>query len=159
MTKNLMLLTLIVLLGGCSKKEEAPPPAPVPAPAPAPVPTPAPAPAPSATTVAPTAQPSAPTAEPSASSTAPDAAILAKGEEVYRKTCTACHQAGIAGAPKIGDKTEWSARIAKGKATLDLHAIKGFTGAKGTMPPKGGNMALSDDDVRAAVDYIVSKAQ
>jgi cytochrome c5 len=85
--------------------------------------------------------------------------VLAKGEEVYNKTCATCHQAGIAGAPKLGDPAAWSARLAQGNATLYEHSIKGFTGATGTMPPKGGNMALSDDEVRAAVDFMVSKVK
>ena len=70
-----------------------------------------------------------------------------------------CHGSGAAGAPKIGDKADWGPRIAQGKATLYEHAIKGFNGSKGAMPPKGANPALSDDEVKAAVDYMVSKAQ
>ncbi len=77
------------------------------------------------------------------------------GEEVYQLACTACHGAGIAGAPKTGDKTAWAPRIAQGAATLYEHAIKGFK----TMPAKGGQSALSDDEVKAAVDYQVAKAK
>jgi cytochrome c5 len=68
-----------------------------------------------------------------------------------------CHQTGAAGAPMVGSKADWAPRIAQGKATLYEHAIKGFQGKTGTMPPKGANPALSDDDVKAAVDYLVKK--
>lgn len=82
-----------------------------------------------------------------------------KGKSVYDSTCVACHGAGIAGAPKFGDKAAWKPRIAQGKDTLYQHALKGFQGKSGVMPPKGGNTALPDADVKAAVDYMVSKAQ
>ncbi|MFL6624061.1 MAG: c-type cytochrome [Sulfurifustaceae bacterium] len=82
-----------------------------------------------------------------------------KGKSIYDGTCVACHAAGVAGAPKFGDKAAWKPRIAQGKDTLYQHAIKGFQGKTGMMPPKGGNTALPDADVKAAVDYMVSKAQ
>ena len=69
----------------------------------------------------------------------------------------ACHGAGVAGAPKIGDKADWGPRIAQGKDTLYTHATQGFTGKKGTMPPKGGAANLSDEEVKAAVDYMVAR--
>jgi cytochrome c5 len=77
------------------------------------------------------------------------------GEEVYNLACTACHGAGIAGAPKTGDKAAWAPRIAQGAATLYEHSIKGFK----AMPAKGGNPSLSDDEVKAAVDYQVAKSK
>ncbi len=77
------------------------------------------------------------------------------GENTYKSACLACHAAGIAGAPKIGDKGAWGARIAKGRPTLYEHALKGFNG----MPAKGGNTALADVDVKAAVDYLVAQAK
>ncbi|MFQ6024120.1 MAG: c-type cytochrome [Acidiferrobacterales bacterium] len=80
---------------------------------------------------------------------------VAGGKETYETACQVCHAAGVAGAPKFGDKAAWKDRIAKGKDTLYEHSIKGFN----AMPPKGGNMSLSDDDVKAAVDYMVSKVQ
>jgi cytochrome c5 len=80
------------------------------------------------------------------------------GQAVYTQTCVACHGTGLAGAPKIGDKADWGPRIAKGKASLYEHAIKGFTGSKGTMPPKGGS-PRPDSDIKAAVDYMVSQAK
>lgn len=77
------------------------------------------------------------------------------GENTYKSACLACHAAGIAGAPKTGDKGAWGARIAKGKPTLYEHALKGFNG----MPAKGGNTALADVDVKAAVDYLVAQVK
>lgn len=87
------------------------------------------------------------------------AADADKGKKVYGSTCSLCHAAGVAGAPKAGDKAAWSPRIAQGKDTLYKHAINGFTGKTGAMPPKGGNATLSDDDVKAAVDYMVGLAK
>jgi cytochrome c5 len=65
-----------------------------------------------------------------------------------------CHAAGVAGAPKPGDKADWGPH-AQGKDTLYKHAIEGFNGAKGAMPARGGNAKMSDEDVKAAVDYMV----
>ena len=79
------------------------------------------------------------------------------GEGIYKAGgCAACHSAGIAGAPKSGDKAAWAPRIAQGKPTLYEHAIKGYIGKAGAMPAKGGNSALADADVKAAVDYMVA---
>jgi len=77
------------------------------------------------------------------------------GKKLYESACAVCHSAGIAGAPKFGDKAAWKARIAQGEATLVTHAIKGFQGKAGMMPPKGGSSA-SDDDIKAAVRYMVA---
>jgi len=83
-------------------------------------------------------------------------ALVAKsGEEVYNGACVACHGAGIAGAPKTGDKALWAPRIAQGINVLYEHSIKGFKG----MPAKGGQAALSDDEVKAGVDYQVAKSK
>jgi cytochrome c5 len=82
-----------------------------------------------------------------------------KGKAVYDSTCAACHATGVAGAPKLGDKAAWKDRVAKGNATLYEHAIKGFQGKAGFMPPKGGNASVPDADVKAAVDYMVSKSK
>ena len=85
-------------------------------------------------------------------------AVVAKaksGEEVYNGACVACHGAGIAGAPKTGDKAIWAPRIAQGQNVLYEHAIKGFK----AMPAKGGQVALSDDEVKASVDYQVAKSK
>lgn len=80
------------------------------------------------------------------------------GKKVYDASCVACHGSGVAGAPKTGDKAAWAPRLAQGKETLYEHAIKGFQGKTGFMPPKGGSSA-SDEEVKAAVDYMASLAQ
>jgi cytochrome c5 len=74
-----------------------------------------------------------------------------KGKTVYDSACAACHAAGVAGAPKFGDKAAWAARIKSGMDTLYASALKG----KGAMPSKGGNPGLGDAEVKAAVDYMV----
>jgi cytochrome c5 len=76
------------------------------------------------------------------------------GKKLYDTVCVACHAAGIAGAPKTGDKTAWKPRIATGKETLYNSALHG----KNAMPAKGGSSA-ADADVKAAVDYLVSQAK
>jgi cytochrome c5 len=78
------------------------------------------------------------------------------GEEVFKQACQACHGAGVAGAPKYGDAAAWGPRIAKGTDTLHKHAIEGYQGPAGFMPPKGGATHLSDKSIMNAVDYIVS---
>jgi cytochrome c5 len=82
-----------------------------------------------------------------------------KGEHVYKGTCAMCHGTGAGGAPLFKSKDDWAPRIAQGKDTLYAHALGGFTGNKGTMPAKGGNPSLSDDDLKAGVDYMVSMAK
>lgn len=115
-----------------------------------------------AASASPSGNAAAAAAGPGASASAPGAAVTTAsaggGEDTYNKTCMACHGTGAAGAPKIGDKADWGPRVAQGKQTLYDHAIKGFTGQKGAMPPKGGAAQLSDDEVKAAVDFMVSKA-
>jgi cytochrome c5 len=81
------------------------------------------------------------------------------GKSVYESACVACHGAGLAGAPKIGDKAAWAPRVAQGMATLEQHAIAGFQGSTGVMPAKGGRMDLSDEAVRAAVEYLASQSR
>jgi cytochrome c5 len=81
------------------------------------------------------------------------------GEEVYNQACVACHGAGIAGAPKFADKGAWAARIAQGADTLHKHAIEGYQGKGGFMPPKGGRTDLSNQSVINAVDYMVNAAK
>lgn len=104
----------------------------------------------------------APKAEAPAAAPAPVADAAAdggKGLDVFKKTCVMCHQTGVAGAPKLGDKPDWAPRIAQGPDLLYKHAIEGFSGDKGAMPAKGGNPSLSDADVKAAVDYIVAQGR
>ena len=86
-------------------------------------------------------------------------AALKSGDEVFQQVCSACHGAGIAGAPKAGDKAAWGPRVAKGKDTLYDHALKGFTGSSGVMPAKGGRADVSDDLVKAAVDHMLDMAK
>jgi cytochrome c5 len=81
------------------------------------------------------------------------------GEEVYKQVCTMCHGAAVAGAPKTGDKAAWGPRIAQGIDTLHMHALQGYQGQKGFMPPKGGRVDLSDGEITSAVDYIVAQAK
>ncbi|MEX0960702.1 MAG: c-type cytochrome [Burkholderiales bacterium] len=75
------------------------------------------------------------------------------GAKTYQSYCTVCHGAGIAGAPKTGDKAAWEPRIAQGKETLYASAING----KNAMPPKGGALNAPDADIKAAVDYMVER--
>jgi cytochrome c5 len=81
------------------------------------------------------------------------------GEELFQQTCSACHAQGIGGAPKAGDKAAWGPRIAKGKDTLYQHALNGFQGSAGLMPPKGGRTDAPDTLVKQAVDYMLGLVQ
>lgn len=127
---SMTLTAAVLLLAACGKTD-----APAPAPAPAPVAA-APAPAPAA----------------------PAAPENTVGKSVYGKTCSMCHAAGVAGAPKPGDKADWGPRIAQGKDTLYKHALEGFTGNKGMMPARGGAATLGDDEVKAAVDFMADQS-
>lgn len=77
------------------------------------------------------------------------------GEAIYNQACMACHMTGAAGAPIKGDNDAWGARLEQGMETLYDHSINGFN----AMPAKGGNMSLSDNDVKAAVDFMVDAVQ
>lgn len=125
-TSALAIVALTLFLTACGDKKQADTAAPAPAPATAP-----------------------------AAATAPVAENTV-GKSVFGKVCAMCHAAGVAGAPKPGDKADWGPRIAQGNDTLYKHALEGFTGAKGMMPPRGASTTLSDDEVKAAVDYMVS---
>lgn len=85
-------------------------------------------------------------------------AELQDPKAIHDGVCAACHGQGIAGAPKTGDAAAWDARIGKGMDTLVQHAVQGFQGEAGYMPPKGGNANLSDEQVRAAVQYMVEQS-
>jgi cytochrome c5 len=126
-TSLVLAVSLAALLSACGKQESAAPEAPAPE-----VAAPAPAPAPE-----------------------PVVAENVLGKSIFNKTCALCHAAGVAGAPKPGDKADWGPRIEQGNDLLYKHAMEGFTGAKGMMPARGGNAALTDDEVKAAVDYMV----
>lgn len=129
-------LTLAVLLSACGKEESAATQAPAPA-------------APEAAAPAPAAPEAA----------APAMAENELGKSIYNKTCALCHGVGAAGAPKPGDKADWEPRIAQGTDMLYKHALEGFTGAKGVMPARGGAASLKDDEVKAAVDYMVAQSK
>lgn len=112
---------------------------------------------------APPAAGSAPAAAPVAASAGAPAAVAAAsspsaagakpdGKKIYDSGCVACHGAGVAGAPKLGDKAAWAPRLKTGMEALYTAAIKG----KGVMPPKGGNPTLSDADVKAGVDFMIA---
>jgi cytochrome c5 len=81
------------------------------------------------------------------------------GKSVFGKVCAMCHAVGAAGAPKPGDKADWGPRIAQGNDVLYKHALEGFTGTKGMMPARGANAALTDDEVKAAVNYMADQAR
>ena len=95
---------------------------------------------------------------PAAAATAPVKTAAIDGQKVYTANCAACHAAGVANAPKFGDKALWAPRIKQGTAVLYEHALKGFAGKVGVMPAKGGSSA-SDDEVKAAVDYMAGAAK
>ena len=99
---------------------------------------------------------SKPTVE-TAAEPAPVAAALT-GPQVYNAACIACHSAGIGGAPILGDAAAWAPRIAQGDDVLAQNAIKGFTDI-GYMPPKGGRMDLSDQEVLDAVTYMIAQSK
>lgn len=82
-------------------------------------------------------------------------AIAADGKAVYDKTCAVCHAAGVANAPKLGDKAAWAPRAATGKDALLASVVKG----KGAMPPRAGAADLKDDDFKAAIDYMLAAAK
>lgn len=79
------------------------------------------------------------------------------GEAVFKGACFACHDAGIAGAPKRGDKAAWEPRIAQGIETLKKHAIAGFAGKTGVMPPRGTCATCSDEEIENAIHYMIDK--
>ena len=133
MEKTASLLVLVALLGlsGCGKQDTATP----------------------AASTNPT------TAQPPASAPATASAENTVGKSVYGKVCALCHAAGVSGAPKPGDKADWGPRIAQGDALLYKRALEGYTGAKGMMPARGTGANLSDDEVKAAVRYMVDASR
>lgn len=77
------------------------------------------------------------------------------GEQVYNKSCMACHGSGVAGAPKLGDAATWSPRAAKGMDALMTSALNGI----GAMPPKGTCGSCSDDEIQAAIEYMLENSK
>ena len=127
MTPYVLAISLAVLLSACGKQEDAAPAASAPA----------------------LPEAAAPAAE-------PVAVANDLGKKVYGNVCSMCHAVGAAGAPKPGDKADWAPRIAQGMDVLYKNSIEGYTGAKGVMPARGGSATLSDDEVKASVDYMVA---
>jgi cytochrome c5 len=103
------------------------------------------------------ASPAAAAPAAAAPAAAPAVASADAGKALFNSACIACHGAGIAGAPKVADKAAWAPRIKQGNAVLYEHALKGFQGKAGVMPPKGGSSA-PDADVKAAVDFMVASS-
>lgn len=85
-------------------------------------------------------------------------ATLMSGPQVYNTACLACHGTGVGGAPILGDAGQWADRIAQGIDVLKQHALEGYTGSTGFMPAKGGRLDLSDEEVAAAVEYMVNES-
>ena len=121
-------LVLLMLLGtGCSEKETAP---------------------------SQEAAPAQVAAEPPAADKPADTQIASvDGQKIYQTSCQACHATGAAGAPKLGDKDAWAQRIAKGNDALFLSIKNGLK----AMPPKGACMSCSEDELRAAMEYMVGQ--
>ena len=86
-------------------------------------------------------------------------ATVMTGPQVYNTACSACHGAGIGGAPVLGDPAQWVERVAQGKDILKQHALQGFTGSTGFMPPKGGRVDLSDGEIMDAVKFMLGEVQ
>jgi cytochrome c5 len=102
------------------------------------------------------------TAQAQSSTTTTQVAVteaVVDGQKVYQSACIACHGAGVAGAPMVGNAAAWADRIAAGNDSLYANAINGLVGSSGVMPAKGGNTTLSDAEVKAAVDHMVSQSQ
>ena len=83
----------------------------------------------------------------------------ADGKSDFDLACAACHGFGVAGAPKLGDRADWAGRIDQGVARLYDHAINGYVGESGVMPAKGGFTHLSDAQVKAIVDYMLTAVE
>ncbi len=81
---------------------------------------------------------------------------LAVGKSIYETNCAGCHDSDVAGAPKPGDKADWKNRMQQGHDIMAKKAIQGMEGKRGVMPPKGGNDVLTDEEVTAAVNYMIS---
>ena len=144
-----VLATVVLLAAGCSEKDTTAQQESMPTQAPAPQ---------MAEPATPPVEESAPAATTETQAAAPAATTEAQtaavdGQAIYKASCQACHAAGVAGAPKLGDKDAWAPRIAKGNDAMYTSVMKGLN----AMPPKGACMSCSDDELRAAVDYMVEQ--
>ncbi len=81
------------------------------------------------------------------------------GPQVYNAACQACHATGVGGAPVLGAGDQWGARIDQGRDTLNVHVLEGYQGEAGYMPPKGGRLDLSDEEILAALDFMLEEVQ
>jgi cytochrome c5 len=97
----------------------------------------------------------APAEAPKVATVAAAPAKAKDGKTVYDTVCMACHATGAANAPKLGDKAAWAPRLKAGNDALVAAVVKG----KGAMPPKGGAAALTDAEIKAAVDYLVAQSK
>jgi len=88
----------------------------------------------------------------------PVAEVLS-GPQVYNQACVACHGAGIGGAPTVGQSTDWGTRVAQGANVLRDHVINGYQGEAGYMPPKGGRIDLSDEEIISAMEYMLEQSR
>jgi len=141
----------LLLAAGCSEKETTSIEEVVPVQAPAPQVAEPEAP-PAVEVIEPAAMADEPQAESAAAPDEPQAASV-DGQKIYQASCQSCHAAGVAGAPKLGDKEAWAPRIAKGKDALLISVTNGLN----VMPPKGTCMSCSDEELSAAVDYMVEQ--
>jgi cytochrome c5 len=112
-----------------------------------------------ATAGQPAAEPAAPVMVAMAPAAKAAAPAKIDGAKVYQTACFACHGTGAAGAPKMGDKAAWAARIKQGNDVLRKHALEGYTGKAGVMPAKGGRMDLPDADIVAALEHMVAQSK
>ena len=148
LTAAAFLAALALLAGGCSKQESAPS---------EPMQTMQAPPEVSADVEAIIEEPAVEVVEAPAETAEPamaeESMAAGSGEEIYTNTCANCHAAGIAGAPKLGDKEAWAPRIAKGNDALFESVKNGLN----VMPPKGTCMSCSDEELRSAVEYMVSQ--
>ncbi len=134
------LALLILLSAGCTEKDATAPEEAVPAQAPSPQ------------IMEPEATPSAEAHEPAVEPDEPQAAS-ADGQKIYQASCQACHAVGVAGAPKTGDKEAWALRIAKGNDALLSSVMNGLN----AMPPKGACMSCTEEELQAAIAYLVEQ--